>query len=113
MKRILITRPRGQADDFAGKLGAAGFEAIFFPLIEIQAIEENAALDRAFERLNCYEWVVFTSVNAVKVVFDKFLQSLAAQRGRLRFAAIGPKTAEALMDRGITPDFTPQEYVAE
>jgi uroporphyrinogen III methyltransferase/synthase len=113
MKRILITRPRAQADDFAGKLGAAGFEAIFFPVIEIQAIEENVALDRAFEQLNCYEWVVFTSVNAVKVVFDKFSQSLAAKAGQLHFAAIGPKTAEALRERGITPDFIPQEYVAE
>jgi len=113
MKRILITRPRAQADDFAVKLGAAGFQAIFFPVIEIQAIEENAALDRAFEQLRCYEWVVFTSVNAVKVVFDKFSQSLAAQRDKLRFAAIGPKTAEALRERGITPDFIPQEYVAE
>lgn len=113
MKHILITRPRGQADSFADKLRRAGFEAIFFPVIEIQPIEDNRALDRAFERLNCYEWVVFTSVNAVQVVFDKFSRSLIANGGKLRFAAIGPKTAEALKTRGITPDFVPQEYVAE
>jgi uroporphyrinogen III methyltransferase / synthase len=113
MKRILITRPRAQADDFAQKLGVAGFEAIFFPVIDIQAIKENHPLDRAFKQLNCYEWVVFTSVNAVKVVFDKFSQVLTAKGGKLRFAAIGPKTAEALKQRGVTPDFVPQEYVAE
>lgn len=113
MKRILITRPRAQADDFAQRLSAAGFEAIFFPVIEIQAIQENDALERAFQQLNCYEWVVFTSVNAVEVVFDKFSQMLTAERGRLRFATIGPKTAEALKRQGVTPDFVPQEYVAE
>ncbi|HEU0296339.1 MAG TPA: uroporphyrinogen-III synthase, partial [Anaerolineales bacterium] len=68
--KILITRPRAQADDFAEKSRSAGFEPIFFPVVEIQPIENNIALDRALEKLNCYEWVVFTSVNAVEVVFD-------------------------------------------
>ena len=30
-----------------------------------------------------------------------------------RFAAIGPKTAEALKAHGVTPDFVPEEFVAE
>ena len=70
MKRILITRPRAQADDFAANLRAAGFEPIFFPVIEIQPIANNIVLVQALEKLNCYEWVVFTSVNGVEVVFD-------------------------------------------
>jgi uroporphyrinogen-III synthase len=70
--KVLITRPRAQADDFAEKLRSAGFEPIFFPVIEIQPIENNVALERALEKLNCYEWVVFTSVNAVDVVFDEY-----------------------------------------
>jgi len=113
MKRILITRPRAQADNFADKLRNAGFEAIFFPVIEIQPVEENSALERAFGHLHCYEWIVFTSVNAVQVVFDKFPQSLTADGRKLRFAAIGPKTAEALKARGVMPDFVPEKYVAE
>jgi uroporphyrinogen III methyltransferase/synthase len=54
--------------------------------------------------------VVFTSLNAVEVVFDKFPGFSGVG---VKFAAIGPKTAEALKARGITPDFIPQEYVAE
>ena len=69
--KILITRPRAQADDFAEKLHSAGFDPIFFPVIANQPIENNVALDRALQKLNCYEWVVFTSVNAVEIVFDK------------------------------------------
>src|SRR5512141_1738933 len=113
MKRILVTRPRAQAASFGDGLRTAGFEPIFFPVIEISPIEDNSALERALDQLKCYEWVVFTSVNAVDVVFDKFSHSLKRSRAGLRFAAIGPKTANALKARGVTPDFVPEEYVAE
>jgi uroporphyrinogen-III synthase len=108
MKRILITRPRAQAGDFAEKLRLAGFEPIFFPVIEIQPIENNVALERALAKLECYDWLVFTSVNAVDVVFGQLQNTSLPQ-----VAAIGPKTAEALEARGITPSFVPDEYVAE
>lgn len=131
MTRILITRPRAQADDFATKLRSAGFKPIFFPVIEIQPIEKNIALERALEKLNCYEWVVFTSVNAVDVVcspspliplprgeVDSSRERFPSPFGRgqgegIRVAAIGPKTAEALRKYSIEPDFVPEEYVAE
>lgn len=113
MKRILVTRPRAQADGFADKLRNAGFEAIFFPVIEIQPIENNPALDRALNKLNCYEWIVFTSVNGVQVVFEKLSPLQKGEGLGVRSAAIGPKTAEALQARGVTPDFVPSEYIAE
>lgn len=113
MKRIVVTRPRAQADGFAEKLQSAGFEPIFFPVIEIQPIKNNIALDRALEKLNCYEWIVFTSVNGVDVVFNKLSSAIMGKGEGTRVAAIGPKTAEALQARGITPDFVPEEYVAE
>ena len=62
--KVLITRPRAQADDFAEKLRVAGFEPVYFPVIEIQPVENNIALERALSKINCYEWIVFTSVNA-------------------------------------------------
>jgi uroporphyrinogen-III synthase len=113
MKRILVTRPRSQANGFAEKLHSAGFEAIFFPVIEIQPMQENPALDRALEKLNCYEWIVFTSVNGVEVVFDRLSPRRLGKGLGTKSAAIGPKTAEALQTRGVTPDFVPDEYVAE
>jgi uroporphyrinogen-III synthase len=111
--KVLITRPRTQADKFAEKLRSAGFESIFFPVIEIQPIGNNVALERALEKLNCYEWVVFTSVNAVDVVFDEYSVFFLKENAGVRFAAIGPKTAEALRKYSIEPDFVPKEYVAE
>jgi len=118
MQRVLVTRPRAQANDFAAKLRSAGFEAVFFPVLKIQPIENNPALDEALEKLNCYEWVVFTSVNGVNIVFERlfFLTPNHFPLGegqKVRFAAIGPKTAKALQVHGVTPDFVPKEYVAE
>jgi len=106
--KVLITRPRAQADEFADKLHSAGFEPIFFPVIEIRPIENNAALERAFQKLDSYAWVVFTSVNAVDLTIEaKHASPLP------KVAAIGPKTAEALRKHNIEPDFIPEEFVAE
>ena len=113
MKRILITRPRAQAEAFAETLRLAGFEPVFFPVIEIQPIESNVALERAVSKLGCYDWVVFTSVNAVDIVFENYASAFLQEVPALKFAAIGPKTAEALQARGIAPDFVPDEYIAE
>jgi uroporphyrinogen III methyltransferase/synthase len=112
--KVLITRPRSQADEFAAKLRSAGFEPVFFPVIEIQPIENNLALERALEKLHCYEWVVFTSVNAVEVVLGSLSSPpFGRSGGSVKVAAIGPKTAEALRARGARIDFVPEEYVAE
>jgi uroporphyrinogen III methyltransferase / synthase len=115
MKRVLITRPKAQANGMAEGLRAAGYEPVFCPVIEIRAIDANAELDEALQNLDRYSWLVFTSVNAVGIVFrnphageaTKFLS------GDIRVAAIGPRTAEALAEHGVTPDFVPDEYVAE
>ncbi len=128
--KVLITRPRSQADSFANALAEIGFEPVYFPVIEIRPFEHNAELDQALKNLNKYDWVVFTSANAVDVVFDVIArrvpfptkQSPIEARRLLRsarsdigpnIAAIGPKTAAALRSRGVTPDFVPEEYVAE
>jgi len=120
--KILITRPRNQANSFAEALIAAGFEPFFFPVIEIRPFEENVALDRAIEKFDCYDWVVFTSINGVDAFFERLpspppplpkRERGAEGGGRVKIAAIGPKTAAALEARGVTPEFVPDEYVAE
>ncbi len=127
--KILVTRPRSQSASFAEALRQTGFEPIFFPVIEIRPMEDNTALDRALAKLECYDWVVFTSVNGVEVFFERILftakgaesaekhEKISADSAfsavNIKVAAIGPKTAAALRARDVTPDFVPQEYVAE
>ena len=115
--KVLITRPRAQSESFASALRAAGFESIYFPVIEIRPIENNTELDKAIKNIEKYDWVVFTSVNAVPpTVSPHFLQKWGecpeGTRG-VKVAAIGPKTADALRKHNIEPDFIPDEYVAE
>jgi len=113
--KVLITRPRSQANAFAEKLRIAGFEPIYFPVIEIRPTEPNTEFDQALKNLPKYDRVIFTSVNAADVFFDYLAGAKHASPlpHQLMVAAIGPKTADALRKHNIEPDFVPDEYVAE
>ena len=110
--KVLITRPRHQSEAFGAALQAAGFEPVYFPVIEIRPLEDNTALDRALGKIGCYDWLIFTSVNGVEMVRSRPPFRLPLPES-LRVAAIGPKTASALREIGIQPFFVPEEYVAE
>jgi uroporphyrinogen-III synthase len=56
---------------------------------------------------------VFTSVNAVDVVCNEYARFFTKENLGAMFAAIGPKTAEALRKHNIEPNFVPEEYTAE
>jgi uroporphyrinogen III methyltransferase/synthase len=114
-KRILITRAREQASAFAQRLEAQGAEVIEFPAIRIEPPESWEPLDAAIGRLREYQWVIFTSVNGVRLFWDRLrtagrdLRELAG----ITVCAIGPATAAALLDRGIRADVVPSEFTAE
>ena len=115
MIRVLITRPRNQAEAFGTALQAAGFEPVYFPVIEIRPMDDHTALDHALTNLKHYDWIVFTSVNGVDAFFERleFFTGAQCDVKNMRLAAVGPRTAEALKLRGLNPDFVPDEYVAE
>lgn len=114
-RRIVVTRAREQASEFKTILAELGAQCIEFPTIAIEPPPSWEPLDAAIGRLSSYDWIIFTSVNGVRL----FMQRLRL-RGRdvrelhgLRLAAIGPKTAEALEQMGLCPDLVPSEYRAE
>ncbi len=114
-KRVLITRPRAQSAAVIERLNQLGAVPVVFPPIEIAPLEDFSLLDQAIRALPSYHWVIFTSVNGVTAFWER-LEMLG--RGSDSFsgvhvAAIGPATAQALRNRGIRPDFVPEEYVAE
>jgi len=114
MQQILITRPGEEAAEFAHQVRAASFEPVLFPTIAIRPVEDNVALQRALAKLACYDWVVFTSANAVRFFPSTQLSSRWGEdRERERIAAIGAKTAKALRARGIEPDLIPETHTAE
>jgi len=114
-KRVLVTRPAHQADDFATRLWEAGAEPVLAPTIAIGPPDDPAAAREAVARVREYGWLVFTSRNGVDAFFDVLseLGCDARALGDVRVAAIGPKTAEALAARGIRADLIPPVYVNE
>jgi uroporphyrinogen III methyltransferase/synthase len=114
-RRVVITRPRAQAADFAELLEAWGAEVIPFPTIETVPPASLAPLDDAIRRAHEFDWVVFTSANGVRVFFER-LQTVGADVRhwhRARFAAIGPQTAKALQAYCVRVDAIPDEFRAE
>jgi len=113
-KRILITRPRAQAEKFAKVLAAQGAQPLLFPVIQSVPPEDLTMLDRALNALDQYDWLVFTSVHGVNFFYDR-LQALGIKKlsPKLRVATVGPRTAKALSERGVWVEHTPDEYLPE
>ena len=113
-RRIVITRPAGEAAALAAHVREAGGEPLLFPVIEIQdaPAPELAALDAVIARLDTFDLALFISPSAV----DKAMTRIHAQRqsqskspwpARLRCAAIGPGGVRALQRFGITEVIAP------
>jgi uroporphyrinogen-III synthase len=93
--RVIVTRPRAQADPLVAALRAAGFDPVLCPLIEVEPCDEGP-ID-----VHGYDWVVVTSANGVGELARR-------HRGRLpRIAAVGEATAAALREHGLRVDFVP------
>ena len=103
-KRILVTRARAQASEFAALLEANGAEVIQFPTIKIQPIE-NVDIPSPDK----YDWIIFTSVNAVEIFYERLRENGKDARafGRSSICAVGAKTVDALNNIGLHPDFVP------
>jgi uroporphyrinogen-III synthase len=111
-KRILITRTRRQASDLATQLEALGATPILVPTIEIVPPASFAALDAALTCLRTYDWLVFTSANAVEA-FHRRAQFLHLTQLPKHIAVIGPATLRAANEIGLTVDLIPPQYINE
>jgi len=113
-KRVVITRPRHQAAALVEQIQERGGQPICIPVIEIAPLEDFTQLDQTLRQVQTYDWLVLTSVNGVNAVWERFeALGIRPLLEGVQVAAIGPKTAAALEQRGVTPDFVPNEYIAE
>lgn len=114
-KRILVPRSEEQAADTARDLRARGAEPVLAPVLAFGPPPDPAALERAVTSMGTYDVIAFTSVNGVHSVFE-VIDRIGADKSRLggvRFAAIGPATAEALFDHGVHADVVAVESRGE
>ncbi len=114
-RRIVVTRPEGESDTSATVLEALGAEVLVAPTVLIRPIDDPGPLDRAIGRLDEFDWLVFTSRNGVVHFLDR-LEILGRDLralGRVKLAAIGPATAEALARYRLRADLVPDSYRSE
>lgn len=114
-QRVLVTRAREQAAELSRRLVDLGATVIEAPAIRFEDPPDWAPLDAGLARLSTYEWIVFTSQNAVPRLLARMeargvdASALAASR----HAAIGEATATALREAGLRCELVADEYRAE
>ncbi|MEO1133254.1 MAG: uroporphyrinogen-III C-methyltransferase [Cyanobacteria bacterium J06639_1] len=114
-KTVLVTRANPQAGALTRLLEAKGAIVADMPTIEIVPPSSFRDLDAAIARLSEFDWLILTSANGVEAFFGR-LQALGLDSRALsgtRVAVVGQKTAAAIAQFGIRPDFIPSEFIAD
>jgi len=112
--RVVVTRAEHQAGDVVRALERRGARVLSLPAIVIADPTSWEGLDRALQRLQAgrYQWVAFTSANAVDRLFAR-LGEAPDLLGRARVAAVGAATARALRRNGVEPAVVARPHTAE
>jgi len=109
--RVLVPRTKEQADEVCDLLRARGAVPEQVPTIAVEPPRTPQQMERAVKGLvtGRYQWVGFTSVNAVRAIREKFEEYGLDARAfaGVKVAAVGEQTAKALRAFGIVPDLTP------
>jgi uroporphyrinogen III methyltransferase/synthase len=108
---VVVTRAAHQAQELARPLREQGAEVIVLPAIGIAPPDDNGPLRAAAAGVDTYDWIIFTSANAV-TAFAGALQA-AGVRCKARVAAVGSATRDAAEETGFRVERVPQRYVAE
>jgi uroporphyrinogen III methyltransferase/synthase len=108
-KTILITRAASQSAELRSRLEDVGARVIECPTIHIVPPKSWKPVDEAIRRLNTYQWLLFTSANAV----GQFMDRMGQRRPSIPIAVVGSATAAKLQEWGLKPSLVPKEFRAE
>lgn len=112
-KRIVVTRAIEQARGLKTQLERMGAVVLLFPAVSFSEPADTGELDRAIRSLEEFDWILFTSANAVRF-FAARCRKLTIEPchgGNCRCAAVGPATAGALAAAGFSVDHVAQEFL--
>jgi uroporphyrinogen-III synthase len=112
-KRIVVTRAVEQSRELLARLESMGASVLQFPAVSFSEPTETTELDRAIRSLGQFDWILFTSANAVRF-FSGRCRKLGiepGQDGNYRCAAVGPATASAVAAEGFPVDRVAQEFL--
>ncbi|MCY2929218.1 MAG: uroporphyrinogen-III C-methyltransferase [Planctomycetota bacterium] len=114
-RRVVVTRARQQASDLTEQLTDLGAEVIELPTIRIEPPADPAPLQRAAAGVADFDWIVFTSVNAVDAFFAALRSAGLDSRAlaKTKLCSIGPATSDRLAAFGLRPDAQPPKYTTD
>jgi len=108
-KTVLITRAASQSAELRSRLEGLGARVIECPTIQIVPPTTWKPVDDAIRRLNTYQWLLFTSANAV----EQFMDRMGDRRPTIPITVVGSSTAAKLTEWGLKASLVPQEFRAE
>ncbi|MGC8627645.1 MAG: uroporphyrinogen-III synthase [Acidimicrobiales bacterium] len=111
-KTVVVTRAAHQAPALSGRLTSLGASVVeVHPIAIGPPADGGRALSQEVRAVSDYDWLVFTSANAVDALFTLLADSRALVG--VKVATVGPATAAALRSHGVLADLVPKRHLAE
>ncbi|HEY2380455.1 MAG TPA: uroporphyrinogen-III synthase [Terriglobia bacterium] len=108
-KTVVITRAASQSAELRASLEALGARVIECPTIHLVPPTSWKPVDDAIRKLNTYNWLLFTSANAV----EQFMDRMGERRPSIPIAVVGSATGKKLAGWGLKPELVPEDFRAE
>src|SRR5499427_4890985 len=108
-KTIVITRAASQSVELRNRLEDVGARVIECPTIQIIPPKSWKPVDDAIRRLSTYQWLLFTSANAI----EQFMDRMGQRRPSVPIAVVGSASAAKLEEWSLKPSLMPHEFRAE
>jgi uroporphyrinogen III methyltransferase/synthase len=110
-RRIVITRAAEQSNDLCARLQELGAEVDSLPLVRFLEPQDTADLDRAIRVLDQFDWIIFTSANAVTFFVARCRAAGCwPNTGHTKVAAVGAATRLALENQDLQASLVPAEF---
>ena len=109
-RRIVVTRAPEQSAELVRALEELGAEVLLLPMVRFTGPPESFELDRAIGALEEFDWLVFTSANAVRFFLARCRELGRWPQAPLRLAVVGPATRDALEAEGLQAAVAPREF---
>ncbi|MBN1112692.1 MAG: uroporphyrinogen-III synthase [Bacteroidales bacterium] len=106
-KQFIYTRSEGDSSELRNMLAEYGGELIDFPTIEVTKRELLDAEKRIIEEADSFDWIILTSSNAVKYLFEYWAEfnKEISLFNNVKFAVVGAQTGETLKKYGFAYNY--------
>ena len=117
-KRVVVTRAIEQTSDLSARLSALGAIPISLPLVSFAPPAAYSPLDAALSQLHSFDWIIFTSANAVHAVASRVAhlgislhQKFSSSQNRPQIAVVGPATKSEAAAAGLPADYVAKTHL--